>query len=204
VIGLPLINGAQSQHRHNPYFPIPYSPGMLDGVPDSTAPQLIAQLTLADGSKLAPLAYFQHVQVVERGAETVITFDQPHLDRLGTDRPIPDDRLSVTSRYVISSGRITRTDVYTPKSTLDLKEIRMELATYSEAPTLKSSGTITFARGAVQTFSTSGFERCGTSPIQDDVAYHTTTGPLQTRVVCETSARTLQKPFELSWVLSYH
>jgi hypothetical protein len=26
VIGLPLINGGTSQHMHNPYFPIPYSP----------------------------------------------------------------------------------------------------------------------------------------------------------------------------------
>jgi hypothetical protein len=177
---------------------------MLDGVPDSTAPQLIAQITLADGEKIAPLASFQHVKVVERGAETVITFDQPHLDRLGTDRPIPDDRLSVASTYVVSPGRITRTDVYTPKSTLELKGIRMELATYSEAPTLKGGGTITFGRGAVQSFSASGFERCSTSPVQDDVGYHTPTGPLHTRVVCETSARTLQDPLKLSWALSYH
>jgi hypothetical protein len=202
VIGLPLINGGQSQHMHNPYFPIPFSPGMLDGVADSAAPQLIPQLTLADGAKLAALAYFQHVKVVEHGSRTTITFEQPRLDRLGTDRPIADDRISITSTYVVSSGRITRTDVYTPKSTLELKGLRMEFATYSDDPTLKG-GTVSFGRGLVRSFAASGFERCSTSPVQDDAAYRSPTGPLMTRVVCETSARTMQCPLKLSWTLSY-
>ena len=29
LIGLPIINGAEGQHLHNPYFPVPFSPGML-------------------------------------------------------------------------------------------------------------------------------------------------------------------------------
>src|SRR3954464_10347695 len=107
VIGLPLISGGTSQHMHNPYFPIPYSPGMLDSVADGTSPQLIPHFTLADGSVLAPLAYFQHVKVTERGDRTVITFEQPHLDKLGIERPVPDDRISVSSTYVLEPGRIT-------------------------------------------------------------------------------------------------
>jgi len=202
VIGLPLINGGQSQHMHNPYFPIPFSPGMLDGIADGSSPQLIPQFSLAEGSVLAPLAYFQHVKVAERGNETIITFQQPCLDRLGGQSPIPDDRFSLTSTYVLSSGRISRTDVYTPKGTVELKGLRMEFASYSDAPVQKG-GTTTFGHGAVRKFETSGFEHCGTAPVQDDVAYHTSTGPLLTRVVCESSARAVQGPLKLSWTLSY-
>jgi len=202
VIGLPLINGGQSQHMHSPYFPIPFSPGMLDGIADGNSPQLIPQFSLSDGAVLAPLAYFQHVKVTEHTHETVITFQQPSLDRLGSPSPIPDDRFSLTSTYVLTSGRITRTDVYTPKGTVDLKGLRMEFATYSEAPAQKG-GTTIFGRGAVRKFETSGFEHCGTAPAQDDVAYHTPTAPLNTKVVCESSARTVQGPLKLSWTLSY-
>ena len=202
VIGLPLINGGQSQHMHNPYFPIPFSPGMLDGVADGNSPQLLPQLSLSDGAVLAPLAYFQHVKVTEQGNETVIAFQQPSLDRLGGQSPIPDDRFSLTSTYVLAPGRITRTDVYMPKGTVELKGMRMEFATYSEAP-VQRSGTTTFGRGAVRKFDASGFEHCGTVPVQDDAAYHTPTGPLNTKVVCESSGRTVRGPLKLSWTLSY-
>jgi hypothetical protein len=202
VIGLPLINGGQSQHMHSPYFPIPFSPGMLEGIADGNSPQLIPQFSLSEGSVLAPLAYFQHVKVAERGSETIITFQQPCLDRLGSQDPIPDDRFSLTSSYVLSPGRITRTDVYTPKGTVELKGLRMEFATYSEGPVQKG-GTTTFGRGAVRKFAASGFEHCGTAAVQEDVAYHTPTGPLASRVVCESPASTVQRPLKLSWTLSY-
>jgi hypothetical protein len=175
---------------------------MLDGIADGNSPQLIPHFSLSEGSVLAPLAYFQHVKVAERGNETVITFQQPCLDRLGGQSPIPDDRLSLTSTYVLSPGRITRTDVYTPKGTLELKGVRMEFATYSEAPVQKG-GTTTFGHGAVRKFEASGFDHCDTAPVQEDVAYHTPTGPLNTRVLCESSARTVRDPLKLSWTLSY-
>jgi hypothetical protein len=202
VIGLPLINGGQSQHMHNPYFPIPFSPGMLDGVPDSNSPQLIPQLSLADGTMLAALAYFQHVQVTERPNQTTITFQQPSLDRLGKDSPVPDDRFSLSSTYVLSSGRITRTDVYTPKAAIELQGVKVEFATYSDTP-VQSGGTVTFGQGAVTQFAVSGFERCATAPVKDEVSYHTPTGPLITRVACEISSRTLRDPLKLSWTVRY-
>ncbi len=202
VLGLPLINGGPSQHMHNPYFPIPYSPGMLDSVADGNTSQLLPQFILTDGSVLAPLAFFQHVSVTERSSQTRITFRQPHLDKLGSDSPIADDRLTLATTYVLESGRITRTDVYTPKGAVPINSVRMEFATYSDWP--QQQGTTTrFGRGAVRKFAVSGFARCSVAPVQDDVAYHTPTGPLATRVVCESPAQTLHGPLQLSWSLSY-
>jgi hypothetical protein len=187
---------------HNPYFPIPYSPGMLDSVADGTTPQLIPHFTLADGSVLAPLVYFQHVKVTERGDRTVVTFEQSHLDKLGTARPVPDDRISVISTYVLEPGRITRTDVYTPHGKIPLTSLRMEFATYSDAASQQGGSTV-FGHGMVHKFSAFGFEHCGVATVQDDVAYHTPTGPYANRVVCESRERTLQGALKLGWTLSY-
>jgi hypothetical protein len=202
VIGLPFINGGPSQHMHNPYFPIPYSPGMLDSVADGSSPQLLPQFTLSDGAVLAPLAFFQHVKVTERGNRTVIAFQQSHLDKLGTQSPIPDDRFTLSSTYVLEPGRITRTDVYTPKGAVELKDLRMEFATYSDSAQQQGTTTL-FGRGAVRKFAAFGFSHCDVAPVQDDVAYHTPTGPFATRVVCASPAHTLQGPVTLSWSLSY-
>jgi len=202
VIGLPLINGGQSQHMHNPYFPIPYSPGMLDSVADGSSPQLVPQFTLSDGSVLSPLAYFQHVKVTDRGARTVVTFELPHLDALGKESPVADDRITASSTYVLEPGRITRTDVYTPHNGVALKSLRMEFATYSDHASQQGNDVV-FGHGMVRKFSAFGFEHCHVAPVQDDVAYHTPTGPFATRVLCETASDALQRPLKLGWTLSY-
>lgn len=203
VIGLPLINGGTSQHMHNPYFPIPYSPGMLDSVADGSSPQLIPQFTLADGSVLAPLAFFRNVKITAGRHQTVITFQQSMLDKLGTDSPVPDDHLTLTSTYVLEPGRVTRTDVYVPhEGAVSLKSVRMEFASYSDRASQQGT-TTTYGRGAVRNFAPFGFERCTVGSVQEDVAYHTPTGPFATRVVCESAARTLQGPLKLGWTLNY-
>jgi hypothetical protein len=78
----------------------------------------------------------------------------------------------------------------------------MEFATYSDAPA-QFGGTIKFGRGAVAQFVAKGFERCTTAPVKDEMAYHTPTGPLITKVVCESPPRTAAGPLELGWTLSY-
>jgi hypothetical protein len=202
VIGLPLINGGASQHMHSPYFPIPHSPRMLAGIADGNSPQLVPYFTLADGSVLAPLAYFQDVKITSRGGTTTVTFRQSRFDKLGGRQPIPDERLSVSSTYTFSSGRITRTDVYTPKAPVDLKGIAMEFATYSEDGTQKA-GTVTFAHGPVRDFKASGFDQCTTEALHNDADYRTPTGPFASKVACRSAARTLSKPLTLSWSLRY-
>jgi hypothetical protein len=202
VIGLPLINGGTSQHMHSPYFPIPFSPRMLSGIADGNSPQLVPYFTLADGSVLAPLVYFQDVKIATRSGTTTVTYRQPRVDKLGAKAPVPDDRITLTTTYTFSSGRITRTDVYTPKAPLDVKGIAMEFATYSEDGTQKGS-TATFAKGPVREFKVSGFDECATEALHDDPGYRTPTGPFFSKVACRIEARTLREPLTLSWSLSY-
>ena len=99
IIGLPLINGGSGQHMHSPYFPIPFSRGMLEGVADGTRPLLVPQFTLGDGAVLMPLAFIRDAKVDAQGGTTTVTYRQPQMDRIGKSTPVADDRLTVTTTY---------------------------------------------------------------------------------------------------------
>jgi hypothetical protein len=134
MISLPVINGGDSQHMHNPYFPIPFSPGMLAASPDGLAPFLTPRLTLEDGAALMPLAYFKDAKVEAKGAKTTVSWRQDELDRMGQDAPVADKRVSVVTTYVLEPGRITRTDVFTPAAGVKVKDIELAFARSPAAP----------------------------------------------------------------------
>ena len=205
VIGLPIINGGKSQHENTPYYPIPFSPGMLAGVADGEFPQLLPRLTLADGSRLTPLAYARNVKVTEQGARTIVTYDQAQLDKLGTSAPIADDRLSVKTTYVLEPGKISRTDVFTPKagpkSGLAIKAVDLSFAAFSATPSTKGGAT-TYGQGDVRGFKVTGLS-CTSRPLADEKAYRTPTGAFQSLTECASGPRTLSGPLTVSWSLSY-
>jgi hypothetical protein len=201
VIGLPIINGGKSQHENTPYYPIPFSPGMLAGVADGEFPQLLPRLTLADGSRLTPLAYARNVKVSEQGARTVVTYDQTQLDKLGTSAPIADDRFSVRTTYVLEPGKISRTDVFTPKGGQAIKAVDLSFAAFSAGPSTKDGAT-TYGQGDVRSFKVTGLT-CTSRPLEDEKAYRTPTGAFQSLTECTSGERTLSTPLTVSWSLSY-
>ena len=202
VIGLPLISGGESQHMNSPYFPIPYSPGMLAGVPDKPVPQLVARFTLADGSVLMPLAYFQDVRVTEDGPRTTVAYRQPQMDRLGEASPRPDPRLSALTTYTLEPGRIVRRDVFTPHGSVDLKDVTLQFASFSDLPDGKDAA-FRYAGRGVRTFSANGFEGCSAASTGGDAAYGTRTGALASVVTCRIGPRALRGPLTLTWTLTY-
>jgi hypothetical protein len=199
VIGLPIINGGKGQHENTPYYPIPFSPGMLAGVADGEFPQLLPRLTLADGARLAPLAYARDVKVSEQGARTIVTYQQDQLDRLGKDGPVADDRFSVKTTYVLEPGKISRTDVFTPKAGQAIKVVDLAFAGFSAAPSTKGGAT-TYGSGDVRGFSVTGLS-CTSRPLADEKAYRTPTGPFLSLVECAGGAA--QGPLTVSWTLNY-
>ncbi|KQY95245.1 hypothetical protein ASD21_07730 [Caulobacter sp. Root1455] len=201
VIGLPIINGGKSQHENTPYYPIPFSPGMLAGVADGEFPQLLPRLTLADGSRLTPLAYARNVKVTEQGARTIVTYEQTQLDRLGASAPIADDRFSVRTTYVLAPGKISRTDVFTPKGGQPIKAVDLSFASFSSAPSTKGGAT-TYGQGDVRAFTVTGLS-CKSRALEDEKAYRTPTGAFQSLVECAGGARTRSGPLTVSWSLSY-
>lgn len=202
LIGLPLVNGGDGQHMHSPYFPIPFSRGMLEGVADGTAPLLVPQFTLDDGSVLMPLAFIRHVKVTD-GAAATVTYDQSGLDRMGGNAPVFDDRLSVATTYRLGNGTITRTDVYTPKAPLKLASIRLDFAGFSAGAVAEGTA-VRFGDGAVTGFAVTGLDGCTARALDQDHDYESDTGAMTSLVICTSAARTVAAPFTISWTLSYH
>jgi hypothetical protein len=202
IISLPLINGGAGQHLHSPYFPIPFSNGLLSGVPDGKEPLLTPRFELADGSMLMPLAYFRDVKVEEGDRRTVVTYRQGEMDRVGGQAPMADKRLSVSTTYIFEPGMISRTDVYTPTGKLAVKGVTMAFGSFSAEPTTAKL-TTRFASGDLQEFSVTGLDSCESGAVGEDIDYRVPTGPMASKVICKRGSMDLQRPLTLSWRLRY-
>jgi hypothetical protein len=130
-----------------------------------------------------------------------VTYRQSELDRLGGDSPIPDDRLSSATSYVFDKGRITRTDVYTPKGALDIASIRLDFASFSRL--LSNTPLDVHLSGAITDFKVEGMDACVAESIQDEPEYESDLGPFITRIVCSGGPRKANSPFTISWSLTY-
>jgi len=203
MISLPIINGAEGQHMNNPYFPVPFSPGMLAGSADASFPQLLPRITLADGEVLMPLAFFKDVRVTRRGAVTDVRWHQTALDRMGGNDAQLDTRVSIETHYRFSPGKIERSDRIVPAEGVRIARIDMEFASFSDAP-MQRSGAVAFARGAVKRFATTGYGACDAQPATDPV-YRAPTGPFATVVKCARSGDALPSGrIDAHWTLSYN
>jgi len=198
VIGLPVINGGPSQHMNTPYFPIPFSPGVLAGAADETYPQLLPRLTLDDGSVLMPLAFFENAEVSVEGARTVVTYRQQAMDRMGQAAPVPDARVSVTTLYVLEPGHITRSDRIQPGPGVQIAHADMVFASFSRGAQTNGEKT-TFAEGEVAGIRVTGLE-CQPGSV-DPVSDRTPVGALTSVVVCATTPPA--GPVALSWRLDF-
>ncbi|MFN4095739.1 MAG: hypothetical protein ACK4GG_03115 [Sphingomonas sp.] len=203
MIALPIINGAEGQHMNNPYFPTPFSPGMLAGSADATFPQLLPRITLANGDVLMPLAFFKDVRVTRRGAVTEISWHQTSLDRMGGNDAQLDTRVSIETRYRFSPGKIERRDRIVPAEGVQIARVDIEFATFSGDP-VKQPGGVRFTRGAVQRFSATGYGECAAQTATDSV-YRSPTGPFATVVKCgRFIGETPSRAIEAGWSLSYN
>jgi hypothetical protein len=203
VIGLPLIDGGKSQHMHNPYFPIPFSRGMLEGVPDGTAPLLVPRIELSDGTVLMPLAYFRDVQIHSGRGAIRIVYRQAALDRMGRPEPLADSRFSLATRYELGHGRITRTDTFSPAGPLRVADIRLEFGTFSSQPRIEDNHVL-FGRGQIVSFAVAGLAHCRVRTLHDERRYETDTAPMASLVTCTSGARLVRSPFTIRWSLTYH
>jgi hypothetical protein len=202
IIALPLINGGVSQHMHHPYFPIPFSRGMLEGVADGTKPVLVPQFTLKDGTVLMPLVFIQGAAVDVRGRTTTLTYRQSQMDRMGKAAPVGDDRLAVSTTYTLEPNRLTRKDVFVPKQPLDIATIRMELASFSTKATTSDNTTV-FGGGALTSFQVRGLDACQSRTLEREHDYESDTGAMTSLVICSSGSLTVTEPLTISWSISY-
>lgn len=203
LIGLPVINGAEGQHMHNPYFPVPFSPGMLSGSADAAYPHLLPRITLADGAVLMPLAFFKDVKVTRSGAVTEVSWRQEALDLMGDNDARVDRRASIETRYTFAPGSITRLDRLRLAPGERAAKIDLEFASFSGAPTVRA-GKVGFGTGEVRGFTATGYGGCSAAK-PERAEYRAPTGSFTTVVRCTRTAPEAKAGIiALTWELSYN
>jgi len=204
VFSLSMINGGISQHANSPYYPLPFSYGIVSGVADSGAahPQLLPKFTLADGSELIATAYLQHIQAKPEGSGERVSWHQDALDRIKKNAPVKDTRITVDTEYLLEHGVITRTDTYRAASPVDVAALTLDFGAFSSGASVDGN-TVRFQDGAVRTFSVSGLASCRAAPTHGDPAWQAPYGPMATLVSCRSGAFKLDKPLTISWTMRY-
>lgn len=197
VIGLPIINGGPGQHMNTPYFPIPFSPGVLAGSPDQSYAQLLPRITLSDGSVLSPTSFFKNVDVQTEPRRTVVTWTQ-EASRLGGNDALADARVTFRTRYVIQDGEISRADNIIVHQGARISSVALDFASFSTNPT-KVGNDVSYAVGEVASFSAVGLD-CGIASPADE--HRTPTGPLRSLVQCRNDAPA-DGPLAIGWTLRF-
>lgn len=200
-----MVNGGPEQHANSPYYPLPFSPGIIAGVADSgyQHPQLLPKLTLTDGTELIGTAFFKQIDNKRIGKQHIVTYVQDELTKLGAKQPSKDSRIRLETEYRFERGGVTRTDRYIPRAPVEMKNITLEFASFSE--TAISRGTaVRFSNGLVHQFNVKGLKTCTTEKTSGNVDYQSPSGPMRTRVFCESGKMTMKDPLTIQWEIRYH
>lgn len=184
VIGLPLINGGPTQHMNTPYFPSPFSPGVLAGAADETYPYLVPRLTLADGSVLMPLAWFRDVRVEVDGDRTVVTWRQDFMDRMGGPAPERDARAAIETRVELAPGSVSRSDVIRLAGGEEGGRIALQFPSFSRGAE-PAGGGFDFREGEVARFEPEGLACALAEP--DPRVHRSPVGAFNSVVACESA-----------------
>jgi hypothetical protein len=210
VISLPVVNGAATYHRTNPYFAVPFSYNMLSGVADTRWPQLQPQFTFVNAGTpqvLIPASYQKNLKVLDAGKVLVVNYEQDAMDRVvGTSsggNPFKDARITSSTAYTFEPGRITRVDTYTPVGTLDIGKVELEFGSYSDGVTALGNNRFSYANGDVQGFEVEGLQDCAPVDVSANADYNTPTGALKTSIRCSAPAFSFSTPLTIKWVLKY-
>lgn len=204
VFSLSMINGGQSQHANSPYYPLPFSYGIVSGIADSGAahPQLLPKFRLADGSELIATAYLKDIRAEAKGKGHRVTWRQDALDRIGKNEPVKDARITVDTEYTLNHGVITRTDTYRAASPVEVASLDFEFDSFSDGASIDGN-TVSFKDGAVKSFAVTGLQACQVAPAAGSDKYRAPYGPMASVVSCHSGAFTMDRPLTITWTMRY-
>lgn len=197
-----LVNGGSTLHSFTPYYPLPFAYRMIAGTPDVSYPQLLPRFNLSDGSQLTGLSFIKDIQPEQQGDSYVVKYRQDELNRLGQVAPVKDARIKLETTYTLASGVMTRTDVYTPSSPIEVDSITMEFATFSEDARLDGAH-VSFGKGDVYAFDVEGLSIVATEEVGDNPDYHSPSGAMLVRVMCRKDKFVFDRPLTIKWSIKY-
>ncbi len=204
VFSLLMVNGGPEQHANSPYYPLPFAHGIVAGVADSGYghPQLLPKFTLADGTQMIGTAFIKDIQTTQEDGRYRVSYRQDELDKVGAAKPVKDSRIKLETEYAMEAGTITRTDKYTPASPLQIEQVSLEFASFSDDAT-QNGTTFRFASGNVTQFQVTGLDACQIEKTGGSNLYQAPSGAMKSHVTCTSRNFTMKDPMIITWIIKY-
>lgn len=204
VFSLLMVNGGAGQHMNSPYYPLPFSPGLVEGVADSgyAFAQLMPKLMMQDGTELMGTAFFRNIRCSSSGSTHRICYELDGMVRLGRDVPIQDDRISCEVEYAFEPGRVTRTENFFPRQPIQISSVTLDFLSFSGDAQMVASQ-VRFHSGAVTALDVAGLDTCEIHALNDDANFRSPNGFMQTRVRGARRSFLATEPFAVQWTLHY-
>lgn len=204
LFGVPLINGGRGQHANNPYSPLPFSPGLVEGAADESFPQLRFQFRMSDGAVLAPLAYFDDVRTASNGDADALEWRLTAFDRLGEEAPVRDERLRADGRYRFTPGRIDREDRIEVAPGASVEAVEFEFASFApgRVERVGDRWIATYDDPTLLSLEVVGADRCTLGP-PPSPAYAAPTAAFRSLLRCEGAPAPGLRTLTPGWTLRY-
>ena len=202
VFSLLMVNGGTSQHMNSPYYPLPFSPGVVEGIADDGPEfaQLMPKLTLQDGTQLIGTAFFKSIRSATEASTHRVWFEMEAMTQLGADAPIQDPRVSVEVEYIFEAGTIRRTDRFIPTAPIDVRSMTLDFISFSSHAVVNGAD-VQFQVGITTGFEALGFDTCQVTALDNNPRFRSPNGPMQTLVRCVRGSFVATQPFSVQWTI---
>lgn len=177
IFNLPLVNG-DKYYRETPYFPIPFSSNLIQGVSGENFPQLTPRISIGNEIVLMPLAWYKNIFLTENAKGCVLNWSNSSLVEMnGTLKSNPT--VVVKTKYIFEPGVIHRSDEICIKETKNDVAIELDFACFSEDPVIDGYSVV-FKKGDIHKFTVRGFDELGAKNC--DARYQGPEGPMSVLV----------------------
>lgn len=210
VFSLPLINGGRgvtgehSQHYFwsTPYLPIPFENEVLEVAPGTHHPQLAPRILMADGAKLMPIVYLSDLTHEQTASGYKISYTLPHLCQVDGPAPQANPSFAADVTYSFESGRIHCDMRFVPQTSVEVTDVRMDFATFSDLPAVQKAS-VTFGEGVIKQIQLNGLYLEKVEYVETRKPYHTSHGALKWNTCFVNDAISQSEPFHVAWTIDF-
>lgn len=201
VFSLWFVNGARNLYDTIPYYPAPFSSGLVESAANASWPQLVPRITFADGSVSMPLVFYKDLELKPQPDGYALSYRMPYLASAGSTDPAPDERVSVDTEIIFRAGKITRRDRFRLLRPAEWESIEVEFAVPASLRANRAE-TFNFRTDGPITFVAHGFETCTIKDVSLDAVYRSPERRLQSSAVCSLPRRD-ESTTNTGWDLHY-
>jgi hypothetical protein len=196
-----LVNPA-NYHSNGAYTPAPFSPGLVQAVPDKPIYPLMPVVELNDGSLLMPSAYFDDIELEENGENAVLICRQSGLVTERKGKLNRDQRVTLQTRFEFSPGCIRRHDEFNTTEDGSIASVQLAFPIMQSAHI--EEGAACLGQNESVTFHVDGYDLLHLSEEPESAGWRTPEARIHAQLQAYAQPKTNHRgALNTSWTLNY-